>query len=296
MIIDLVNTSIRSLNQTPAQNGISDRISPLTLVTGKGNIDYNNLKLAFGSYVQVLEDNDRTNTTAPRSIGAIALSISPNENGHYRFMNLNTGKVVNRRKYQELPITDAVIRQVEQLALAEGQPKIKNGCPVFGWTPDDDGTAFFEEDDDDPDDSDYDDEDTHDDDDEDMDEQNYDDDHEDIAQNDDATGNEISYGEQNEDGNESHNDDESQEQNDDLDNIDEVDEQGEQAPDEHEEIIPETVTDDDSNVVDDDEMEIEPDEVQRSARAHGHNLRGNRTRDYSHRLDHAMDTPESKKS
>jgi hypothetical protein len=68
MIIDLVNTCIRSLNQTPAQDGISDRISPLTLVTGKGNIDYNKLKLAFGTYVQVLEDNNTTNTTAPSAL------------------------------------------------------------------------------------------------------------------------------------------------------------------------------------------------------------------------------------
>jgi hypothetical protein len=63
MIIDLVNTCTQSLNQTPALNRISNRISPLTLVTGKGNINYNNLKLAFRSYVLVFEDNTRTNTT-----------------------------------------------------------------------------------------------------------------------------------------------------------------------------------------------------------------------------------------
>jgi hypothetical protein len=68
-------------------------------------------------------------------------------------MNLTTGRVLNRRKYQELPITEAVIRQVESLALAEGQPKIKNGCPIFGWTPEND-MIFLEDDDDD--DSDYD--------------------------------------------------------------------------------------------------------------------------------------------
>jgi hypothetical protein len=50
-------------------------------------------------------------------------------------MNLNTGRVVNQRKFQELPITDAVIRQVESLALAKGHPNIKNGCPIFGWDP-----------------------------------------------------------------------------------------------------------------------------------------------------------------
>ena len=66
MIIDLVHTSVHSLNQIPAKDGISNRISPLTLVTGKGNVDYNKLKLCFGSYVQVFEDNAITNTAAPR--------------------------------------------------------------------------------------------------------------------------------------------------------------------------------------------------------------------------------------
>jgi hypothetical protein len=137
MIIDLVHASVRSLNQVPAQDGISDRISPLTLVTGQGNVDYNQLKLCFGSYVQVFEDNTITNTTAPRSIAAIALTISPNENGSYRFMNLLTGKVLHRRKFTELPITQDVIHQVEHLASLEKQPPIKDGCPQFGWTAED---------------------------------------------------------------------------------------------------------------------------------------------------------------
>ncbi len=49
MIADLVNTCIRWLNQIPAQDGISDRISPLTLVTRKGNVNYKPLTLAFES-------------------------------------------------------------------------------------------------------------------------------------------------------------------------------------------------------------------------------------------------------
>jgi hypothetical protein len=68
-------------------------------------------------------------------------------------MNLTTGKVMNQRKYVELPITDAVIKQVHNLALAERQPKIKNGCPIFTRTEDD--VSTFIDDDDEDDDDDY---------------------------------------------------------------------------------------------------------------------------------------------
>ena len=70
---------------------------------------------------------------APRSVGAIALSMSPNENGFFRFMSLDTGEKINRRKFTELPITEVVIKRVEAIAEREGQPKIKNGCPLFEW-------------------------------------------------------------------------------------------------------------------------------------------------------------------
>ena len=66
-------------------------------------------------------------------MGAIALSMSPNENGYFTFMSLDTGKKINRRKFTELPITETVIKRVEFLAEEECQPKIKNGCPLFEW-------------------------------------------------------------------------------------------------------------------------------------------------------------------
>ena len=40
-IIELVCTALRGLNQIPAEKGVSDRISPLTIVTGWEKVDYN---------------------------------------------------------------------------------------------------------------------------------------------------------------------------------------------------------------------------------------------------------------
>jgi hypothetical protein len=57
MIQAFVYHAAKGLNQFPAKNGISDTLSPLTIMTGRANPDYNDLKLEFGSYVQVFEDN-----------------------------------------------------------------------------------------------------------------------------------------------------------------------------------------------------------------------------------------------
>ena len=100
---------MRNLNQLPVLNGISDHMSPLGVVTGKKMVSYRQLKVSFGAYVQVHKDNQRTNTTHPRTIGARALGISDNRSGNYEFMNLNTGKMLSQKWLTVLPITDTVI-------------------------------------------------------------------------------------------------------------------------------------------------------------------------------------------
>ena len=83
---------------------------------GLGPIDYTQLKIEFGAYAQIFEDNNITNTPDTRSIGGVALASFPNENGKYPFMNLNTGRVLWRRRFTEIPITDLVIQRVHLLA------------------------------------------------------------------------------------------------------------------------------------------------------------------------------------
>ncbi len=124
---------MRCLNQFPARDGVSKTMSPLSIVTGANTPDYNKLKIEFGQYAIVYADDDVTNTTASRGIGAIALSSTPYENGYYKFMNLNTGKLLNKKQFTVLPITDQVIKRVEALAKQQGQGLIKNGVPRFEW-------------------------------------------------------------------------------------------------------------------------------------------------------------------
>jgi hypothetical protein len=52
-VSELVKHSVLCLNQIPADDGVSDTLSPNTIMTGNPNPDYNQLKLEFGTFVQV---------------------------------------------------------------------------------------------------------------------------------------------------------------------------------------------------------------------------------------------------
>ena len=135
MIRASVENSNKVLNISPPKNGVSRTLSPLTIMTGRPNINYNDLKIEFGAYAQVFEDNDPTNTVKARTTGAIALTPTGNAQGGYYFMSLTTGRKLSRQQWHELPMPDGVIEAVERMALAEQQPLIGNGAPLFEWTP-----------------------------------------------------------------------------------------------------------------------------------------------------------------
>ena len=135
MIIELVNKALKGLNQFPALDGVSETLSPLTIMMGVPSPDYNNMRIMFGSYAQVFEDNDPTNTNKNRTTGAIALNPTGNAQGGYYFMSLATGRRLSRTQWMELPMPQAVIEAVENRAKAEGQPLIQGGCPLFEWRP-----------------------------------------------------------------------------------------------------------------------------------------------------------------
>jgi hypothetical protein len=63
MIVELVRCAVMVLNQIPALDGVCDTLSPLTIMTGKLCPDYNMMKIKFGSYAQIFEENNPSNTT-----------------------------------------------------------------------------------------------------------------------------------------------------------------------------------------------------------------------------------------
>lgn len=136
MITQMVADAVRCLNQFPRKNGISDTLSPTNIVTGLPNPDYNRMRIEFGTYVQVFEDNDPSNTLRARSLGAIALCPTGNFQGDYYFMSLATGSKISRHQWTPLPMTDTAIARVEAIALNEGQPPLQQQGLVVEWRPD----------------------------------------------------------------------------------------------------------------------------------------------------------------
>ena len=103
MITHMVADAVRCLNQFPWKNGVSTTMSPACILTGAAVPDFNSMRLEFGTYVQVFEDNDPTNTPRARSLGAIALNPTGNAQGDYYFMSLATGAKISRHQWTELP-------------------------------------------------------------------------------------------------------------------------------------------------------------------------------------------------
>ena len=128
---EVVFAATKWLNYFPAAGGVSDTLSPYTIMTGKPSLDYNLLRLEFGSYVQIFEENDPTNTTKSRNTGAIALSHTGNLQGDYFFMSLDTGKRLSRHAWTVIPMPNIVIDTVERMAMQERQPQINGNDLLF---------------------------------------------------------------------------------------------------------------------------------------------------------------------
>jgi hypothetical protein len=86
MVRAAIEKANKVMNQFPAQNGMSNTLSPLTIMTGKPTPDYNDMKIEFGAYAQVFEENNPTKTPITRTTGAIALTPAGNAQGGQFFM------------------------------------------------------------------------------------------------------------------------------------------------------------------------------------------------------------------
>ncbi len=118
LLIEMVYSSVFWLNSFPANDGLSSELSPRTIITGM-QLDFDkHCKLRFGSYVQTHEKHD--NSMVPRTIGAIALRPTGNQQGGYYFFSLSTGRRLNRNRWTELPMPDDVIKSV--VAMAKNAP------------------------------------------------------------------------------------------------------------------------------------------------------------------------------
>ena len=97
MIIGLVYEVTKWLNVFPVSNSVSALYSPRTIVTGR-KLDWNkDCKIEFGQAVQVHDHPDGlvlNAVTNQRTTGGIAIGYFGNLQGGYKFLSLETGRMV----------------------------------------------------------------------------------------------------------------------------------------------------------------------------------------------------------
>ena len=133
LTIYIVFNVVKLLNFFPTKGGISDTLSPKTIMSGE-TLDFKkHLSLQVGQYCQVHEEENPRNSQLARTKGAISLGPSGNLQGGFRFMALDTGKKITRRSWDVIPMPDLVIDRVNELG--KDQPEMltftdRHGHPI----------------------------------------------------------------------------------------------------------------------------------------------------------------------
>jgi hypothetical protein len=115
LMIHIVFHVVKLLNFFPTKGGVSDTLSPKTILSGE-TLDYKkHLHLQIGQYCQVHEEDTPRNSQRPRTKGAICLGPSSNLQGGFKFMALSTGKKIIWQSWDVIPMPDTVIARVNTL-------------------------------------------------------------------------------------------------------------------------------------------------------------------------------------
>ena len=114
LVIEMVYSAVFWLNVFSPAGTVAQGLSPRELLTGK-SVDFNkHCKFEFGEYVQTHEATD--NTMRARTISALALRPTGNEQGGHFFLSLVTGRRLNRLHATSLPMPVDVITRVHEMA------------------------------------------------------------------------------------------------------------------------------------------------------------------------------------
>ena len=123
LLVEMINNCALWINMFPEKGGVIN-VSPKTLMTGV-KLDYNkHFRFPFGSYVQVHDEPSPTNSPTTRTIRAITLGPTGNLQGGFKFLNLWTGKKITIRNWTHLPMPIEVIKRVNEIGTAQGQPTL----------------------------------------------------------------------------------------------------------------------------------------------------------------------------
>jgi hypothetical protein len=110
----LMHFCILLLNSFPVKSGVSEKWSPRELISHHWLDAKLHCKTPFGAYCKMHTDPDITNTMEPRTKWGINMGPTGNLQGSYKFMSLTTRKKIARRKFTEMPMTEAVMKQIKK--------------------------------------------------------------------------------------------------------------------------------------------------------------------------------------
>jgi hypothetical protein len=113
MLTHMVLHCTKLLHYFPPENSISDTISPRTLLTGSTLNYMKDFCLPFGAYSQVHEDASPRNSMIACTKAAICLSPTPNLQVGQHFMALDTGRVITRYSWTQIPLPQLVLDKVD---------------------------------------------------------------------------------------------------------------------------------------------------------------------------------------
>ncbi len=136
MLICIVLHTMQFMNSFPRKGGLKHYPSSAIMTGAK--LHMSQLQLKFGSYYQVAEDVTPRNSLAARTCRAISMGLSGNLSGGQRFLALDTGKLIVRNCWKELPMPLAVINHVNVLGRAEWSMLVFNdclGCAIGNYKP-----------------------------------------------------------------------------------------------------------------------------------------------------------------
>jgi len=103
------------INIMPKANSAGG-ISAREAFTGIKTDYQRDIKIGFGEYVQVYDEDRVTNTMRERTIGALSLGPTGNLQGTYLFLSLSTWDVIRRRTWTIIPITKEIIALINKRA------------------------------------------------------------------------------------------------------------------------------------------------------------------------------------
>jgi hypothetical protein len=81
--------------------------------------------VSFGAYVQAKHESTKASSNVARTLDAIYLRPAQNQQGGHELMDLNSSQLISRNFVHEIPMTDVVIKDVENMAYQQGFKSLK---------------------------------------------------------------------------------------------------------------------------------------------------------------------------